>query len=157
MELVSGLHHVSMKCRPGEEYGRVRAFYSDVLGMAVSREWADGILFDTGDGSLVEIFTADDDLLPKGTIRHFALATMDGRCMCRRSVGRRLRGLFWAARHRHSLRPGLARTHRLLSRSPRRGDRALSGALGPRGICLLVSRWLVLPWLAAYEADKGDP
>jgi len=77
MELVSGLHHVSMKCRPGEEYGRVRAFYSDVLGMAVSREWADGILFDTGDGSLVEIFTADDDLLPKGTIRHFALATMD--------------------------------------------------------------------------------
>lgn len=78
--LVNGLHHVSMKCHKGEEYNKVVAFYTEVLGLKTVRTWGeteiDGVMLDTGNG-LIEIFANRDSEPETGIIRHFALATED--------------------------------------------------------------------------------
>ena len=71
--MIKGLHHISMKCMP-EVLPKVKDFYMSVLGMSISHEWADGIMFDTGNG-LIEIFTNEDGEHCLGVIRHFALLT----------------------------------------------------------------------------------
>jgi len=76
MSLVKGIHHVSMKCCSEEEYRKTVAFYRDILGLAVAREWQEGIMLDTGAG-IIEIFNNGEEPLEKGTIRHFAFATDD--------------------------------------------------------------------------------
>lgn len=76
MGLVSGIHHVSLKCCNEEEYKRTRQFYEEILEIPVVRSWAAGVMFDTGSG-LIEVFSDGDAALPQGTIRHFALATQD--------------------------------------------------------------------------------
>lgn len=77
-QLVKGIHHISMKCRKGEQYKRVISFYTEVLGLKIIRTWGenepDGIMLDTGNG-IIEIFTNADDNTETGIIRHFALAT----------------------------------------------------------------------------------
>lgn len=73
---VSGIHHVSMKTCSEEEYQRTVTFYKDVLGLAVARTWATGIMFDTNSG-LLEIFTNGTEKFEKGVINHFALAVSD--------------------------------------------------------------------------------
>ena len=63
-QLIKGIHHVSMKCRKGEQYQKVISFYRDVLGLRVLRTWGenepDGVMFDTGNGA-IEIFTNASD------------------------------------------------------------------------------------------------
>lgn len=76
MSLITGLHHVSLKCCNEKEYNEEITFYRDILGIPVVRQWATGIMFDAGNG-LIEIFNDGDVPLEKGTIRHFALATSD--------------------------------------------------------------------------------
>lgn len=73
---VEGIHHVSMKCCNEEEYAEVLRFYRDILGIPVIRSWKNGVMLDTGSG-LLEVFTDGDEALPKGVIRHFALAVSD--------------------------------------------------------------------------------
>lgn len=75
MALISGIHHVSMKCTK-EESERVIYFYNKILGLEIARQWADGIMFETGSG-LIEIFTNAEESLEKGVIRHFAFAVSD--------------------------------------------------------------------------------
>lgn len=74
--LIKGIHHTSMKCTCDAEYERVKAFYAGVLQLPVCREWPNGIMLDTGSG-IIEIFRDGEVPLPKGVIRHFALATDD--------------------------------------------------------------------------------
>ena len=42
--MISGVHHIAMKCGTEEEIERVRNFYIDTLGMKVRREWPYGVL-----------------------------------------------------------------------------------------------------------------
>ena len=37
--MINGIHHVSFKCRSGEQLRRVIAFYSDTLGIPIIRQW----------------------------------------------------------------------------------------------------------------------
>lgn len=76
MGLIKGIHHVSMKTGSEAEYQRTVAFYKDVLGLNVARQWDKGIMFETGSG-LIEIFNNAEDKLEKGVIRHFAFAVED--------------------------------------------------------------------------------
>ncbi len=73
---ITGIHHVSMKCATQEAFARAKAFYLEVLGLSVKREWAEGVLIDTGCG-LIEIFSNGPGSEQKGAVRHFALAADD--------------------------------------------------------------------------------
>lgn len=70
-----------MKCRTAEELAKVREFYIELLGLKVIREWAEGMMIDTGNG-LLEIFTNADGTHCLGAIRYMALLTDDGRIPC---------------------------------------------------------------------------
>lgn len=76
MSLIKGMHHVSIKCCNDEEIAKTKAFYGDILGLPLVREWNAGMMFDAG-GVLIEVFTNGEEQLPKGTIRHFAFAVDD--------------------------------------------------------------------------------
>ena len=74
--MIKGIHHISMKCGTAEELAKVREFYIELLGMKIIREWAEGMMIDTGNG-LLEIFTNADGTHTLGAIRHLALLTDD--------------------------------------------------------------------------------
>ena len=74
--MITGIHHISMKCGTGEEFRKAREFYLDVLGFTVVREWPEGIMIDTGNGFL-EIFCNGKVIRNKGALRHIAFATDD--------------------------------------------------------------------------------
>lgn len=76
MSLISGIHHVAMKCCDEKEYNDEKKFYGEILGLPVKREWNSGIMFDTGSG-IIEIFNNGDQPLEQGVIRHFAFAVYD--------------------------------------------------------------------------------
>lgn len=76
MNHIKGIHHVSMKCCGKEEYEKTVSFYGNVLGLQRVRTWAEGTMFDTGNG-LIEIFNNGDSQPGKGVIRHFAFAADD--------------------------------------------------------------------------------
>ncbi|MBQ9046854.1 MAG: VOC family protein [Solobacterium sp.] len=73
MGYITGIHHVSLKCRQ-DQYEEVFRFYHEVLGMPVKRTMGNGAMLDTGAG-LIEIFNNGEDGPEAGMIRHFALAT----------------------------------------------------------------------------------
>lgn len=70
-----------MKCGTAEELAKVREFYIELLGLKAIREWAEGMMIDTGNG-LLEIFTNADGTHCLGAIRYMALLTDDGRIPC---------------------------------------------------------------------------
>ena len=72
--MITGLHHISMKCGTAEELEKVKEFYVSILGLKICREWAEGLMIDTGNGK-IEIFTNANGEHRLGAIRHFALAT----------------------------------------------------------------------------------
>ena len=74
--MIKGIHHISMKCGTAEELAKVREFYIELLGLKIVREWADGMMIDTGNG-LLEIFTNAEGTRSLGAIRHMALLTDD--------------------------------------------------------------------------------
>ena len=74
--MVKGIHHISMGCDTREQYQKVRAFYCDVLGLRVCREWSNGMMVDTGDG-LIEVFHNKPWTRAQGAIQHYALAVED--------------------------------------------------------------------------------
>ena len=73
--MIKGIHHISMKCTK-EEFGKVKDFYLNILGLKVCREWPDGIMIDCGN-ALIEIFCTGEGEHSKGIIRHVAFATDD--------------------------------------------------------------------------------
>ena len=74
--MVTGMHHISMKCGTKEEFDKAKDFYLNMLGFSVKREWPDGIMIDCG-SVLLEIFCNGEGIKTKGAIRHAAYATDD--------------------------------------------------------------------------------
>ena len=76
MEMIQGMHHISMNCEKGMEFEQVLVFYRDILGLTVCREWENGIMLSAG-SLLIEIFTTGGAVRETGAIRHFAFAVSD--------------------------------------------------------------------------------
>ena len=72
--MISGLHHISLKCATLEEFEKAKKFYVDFLGFTIVREWPEGIMIDFGNGML-EIFNNGEGIKTKGALRHMAFAT----------------------------------------------------------------------------------
>ena len=72
--MITGIHHVSLKCGTTEEFKKAKDFYLDVLGFSVVREWPEGIMIDSGCG-LLEIFSNGPGIKSKGALRHVAFLT----------------------------------------------------------------------------------
>lgn len=71
-----------MKCGTAEELAKIREFYIELLGLKVIREWAEGMMIDTGN-DLLEIFTNAGGTHCLGAIRYMALLTDDdGMAFC---------------------------------------------------------------------------
>lgn len=74
--MITGIHHISMKCGSREELEKVRDFYIRVLGMRVFREWNEGVMIDSG-GGYIEVFSTGAGERRKGVLRHVAFQTDD--------------------------------------------------------------------------------
>ena len=77
---ITGVHHIALKAKGVAAYKRLLAFYHDILGMPLVREWGEGedlgAMVDTGAGML-ELFSNAADERGEGALRHLALATED--------------------------------------------------------------------------------
>ena len=74
--MITGIHHVSLKCGTTKEFEKAKDFYLDVLGFAPVREWPEGIMIDSGNG-LLEIFSNGPGVKSIGAVRHIAFGTDD--------------------------------------------------------------------------------
>ena len=74
--MITGLHHISLKCGTPEEFEKAKVFYMELLGFEKVREWPDGIMIGFGNGML-EIFSNGSGIKTKGALRHMAFATDD--------------------------------------------------------------------------------
>ena len=74
--MISGVHHISLKCGNGEDFERAKDFYLNLLGFSVRREWPEGIMIDCGN-TLLEIFCNGEGIRSKGALRHIAFAADD--------------------------------------------------------------------------------
>ncbi len=72
--MITGLHHISLKCGTPEEFEKAKEFYLNLLGFVKVREWPEGIMIDFGNGML-EIFSNGSGIKTKGALRHMAFAT----------------------------------------------------------------------------------
>ena len=72
--MITGLHHISLKCGSGEEFEKAKSFYIDLLGFKLVRQWPEGVMIDFGNG-LLEIFNQGGGVKSVGAIRHVAFAT----------------------------------------------------------------------------------
>ena len=74
--MITGLHHISMKCGTSEEFEKAKSFYTGLLGFVTVREWPEGIMLRCGNFQL-ELFCNGAGVKELGAIRHMALATDD--------------------------------------------------------------------------------
>ena len=74
--MITGMHHISMKCGSNKDFNRAKDFYLNLLGFSLRREWPEGIMIDCG-SVLLEIFCNGEGIRSKGAIRHIAYATDD--------------------------------------------------------------------------------
>ncbi len=72
--MITGLHHISLKCGTQEEFEKAKDFYMNILGFKKVREWPEGIMIGFGNGML-EIFSNGSGIKTKGALRHIAFAT----------------------------------------------------------------------------------
>ena len=81
---ITGLHHISMKCKDPALFEKAVSFYKEVLGFEEERRWAEGVMLrsggsDSGTGgespARLEIFCNGDGIRELGAVRHFALQT----------------------------------------------------------------------------------
>ncbi len=74
--MITGIHHISLKCGTREDFEQAKDFYLNLLGFSAVREWPEGIMIDSGSG-LIEIFSNGAGIRAKGAIRHMAFSTDD--------------------------------------------------------------------------------
>ena len=72
--VISGMHHISMKCADKVQFEKAVTFYKDILGFTEERRWAEGVMLQAGSARL-EIFCNGEGIPELGAIRHFALET----------------------------------------------------------------------------------
>jgi len=79
-KVISGVHHIALKCKDKAEFEKAVYFYNELLGMPVVRKWgvgeSQGIMIDSGN-SLMEIFCTGKTSDFTGTVNHFAFACSD--------------------------------------------------------------------------------
>ena len=77
---VTGIHHIALKAQGLEAFQKTIAFYHEILGLPIVRQWGEGenvgIMLSTGDGML-EIFANAEDVPSQGALRHMAFAVED--------------------------------------------------------------------------------
>ncbi len=74
--MITGIHHISMKCGTPAEFEKAKDFYLNILGLKEVRTWPEGIMIDSGAGML-EIFCNGAGIKTKGALRHIAFRTDD--------------------------------------------------------------------------------
>ncbi len=74
--MITGVHHISLKCGTKEDLDRVKDFYLNLLGFSAVREWPEGVMIDAGNVKL-EIFSNGPGIRSKGALRHIAFAADD--------------------------------------------------------------------------------
>ncbi|MDE5738394.1 MAG: VOC family protein [Oscillospiraceae bacterium] len=74
--MITGIHHISMKCKNDTEYQKVKYFYTEILKLKIIKECDTCILLNTGAG-IVEIFRDGKEISQKGIINHYAFAVDD--------------------------------------------------------------------------------
>ena len=74
--MITGIHHISLKCEAAEDFEKAKDFYLNILGFSVVRTWPEGIMIETGCGML-EIFCNGPGVRAKGALRHIAFRTDD--------------------------------------------------------------------------------
>ena len=79
--VISGMHHISMKCADKVLFEKAVAFYKDILGFCEERHWAEGVMLQAGanngkgNPARLEIYCNGEGIPELGAIRHFALET----------------------------------------------------------------------------------
>lgn len=79
-ELISGAHHIAIKCKNVAEYEADIKFWTEAIGLDVYREAGegDGAMAMLSCGSvLLEIFATGKELEGNGSVNHVALACSD--------------------------------------------------------------------------------
>lgn len=77
-KLVTGIHHVALKCCGVAAYEKTVDFYTRILGMEIVRTWGEGTgagAMVTGGSGIIEIFANGEDQPGQGAVRHVALST----------------------------------------------------------------------------------
>ncbi|MDE6707767.1 MAG: VOC family protein [Oscillospiraceae bacterium] len=74
--MITGIHHISMKCRNDAEYQKTKHFYTEILKLDIIKECDACLLLNTGAG-IVEIFKNSEETFQKGIINHYAFAVDD--------------------------------------------------------------------------------
>ncbi|MBQ8217858.1 MAG: VOC family protein [Oscillospiraceae bacterium] len=76
MSIITGFHHIAMKCCGQEEFEKTVHFYHDIYGLPIERSWENGLMIRVGE-SFLEIFNDGTDKPRTGFVRHFAIQTED--------------------------------------------------------------------------------
>jgi glyoxylase I family protein len=78
--MITGIHHVSLKCNGMEQFNKTVDFYTNLLGLKVLRQWGEGddsaVMLEIG-GNILEIFATGQSGDQTGSINHFAFYTDD--------------------------------------------------------------------------------
>ena len=79
-EWIKGIHHVNIRAAGSERFDEAVKFYTEVLGMElislnVRENGAKSAMIDAGNSRMEIGMGTEDDILPQGAIRHFALGT----------------------------------------------------------------------------------
>lgn len=72
--MITGVHHISLKCGTKEELDKAKDFYLNLLGFSVARQWPEGVMIDAGNVKL-EIFSNGPGIRSKGALRHIAFTS----------------------------------------------------------------------------------
>lgn len=76
--MITGIHHLALRCNGVAEYEKAVHFYRDLLGLTEYKRWGGGdaqsIMLSTGAGCM-EIFSNGTEPMPQGQLLHVAFAT----------------------------------------------------------------------------------
>ena len=126
--MITGVHHIALKCESDQQYEKAKDFYLNVLGLSLKREWAGGMMIDTGAG-LMEIFKTGGDDRGQGVIRHLALASDNVDEIVEKAKSGRIQCVYRPGGYCDRIRSAFPGTDGVLLRTDRGRNRILPGAV----------------------------
>lgn len=79
--MITGIHHVALKCSGSESFKKTVDFYTNVIGMKVKYSWGEGddagTMLTLNGTDVLEIFASGQEGTGNGSINHFAFYTDD--------------------------------------------------------------------------------
>lgn len=76
--MITGIHHIALRCHGLEQYNRAVHFYCDLLGLKMYKQWGGGdacsCMLNTGAGCM-EIFSNGKEPMQQGMLLHVAFTT----------------------------------------------------------------------------------